>query len=176
VSGPSAGAAFTTWLPVTAGTDPFSLLTAGGPQLRHLFDGIYEGELDPVTVELCRLRIATLVGCEVQRELRDPRAVAAGLDDGLVADLPRWPSAARITEAQRQALRFAEQFVLDPRGFTDDDTIALEQHFTPAQLASLTIAVAAFDALARVGALLTVDPTRTASPTVAARASVPTDH
>jgi AhpD family alkylhydroperoxidase len=174
VSGVSDTASFTTWLPIEEGADPFALLTAGGTELRNLFDGVYRSGLDPITVELCRLRVATLIGCTAQLEIRAPQACAAGLDDATVAELPAWPTSPRFTDAQRQALRFAEQFVLDPRGFTDHDTAALEKDFTPAQLAVLTITIAAFDALARVGAMLAADPAVASSPTVTAQAAVPT--
>jgi AhpD family alkylhydroperoxidase len=171
-----AAAAFSTWLPVEEGTDPFALLAAGGPELRTLVDAIFRSGIDPITLELCRLRIATLIGCRSQLDVHAPAAVAAGLDDATIADLAAWPTSPRYTDAQRQAIRFAEQFVLDPRGFTDHDSAGLEAQFTPAQLAALTVAVATFDALARVAAMLAAEPATTSSPTVAARACVPTNE
>jgi alkylhydroperoxidase family enzyme len=69
----------------------------------------------------------------------------------------RTPSDSGLSDAERAALAFAEQFVLDVRGFTDADDAALHEHFTDAQLATLTFAVATFDAIARVNAVLGTD-------------------
>ena len=44
--------------------------------------------------------------------------------------------------------------MLDPHGCTDEQMHALHDHFTPPQLATLTIAIAVFDALARARAVL----------------------
>ena len=57
---------------------------------------------------------------------------------------------------ERAALGFAEQFVLDPHGCTDEQMRALQSYFTGPQLATLTTAVAVFDALARVRAALSL--------------------
>jgi alkylhydroperoxidase family enzyme len=157
----------TTWLPPVAGApdDLLALLPAGYDELRALYAGLWETDFDPVTLELCRLRLATLVRSTADLATRDPRAVAAGLDEELVGDLPSWPSSSRFTDAQRAALAFTEQYVIDPQGFTDADAERMHRHFTPPQLATLTTAVATFDALARVRALLRADPATSTLPT-----------
>ena len=55
--------------------------------------------------------------------------------------------ARRSTEAQRAAVGYAEQYALDPHGLRDSDFDALHAYFTDAQLATLTLAVAMYDAL-----------------------------
>ena len=55
--------------------------------------------VDPVLLELCRLRIAMLLGCEAEREARTPAAVDAGLDEETVALLARWPTSERFDAA-----------------------------------------------------------------------------
>jgi alkylhydroperoxidase family enzyme len=152
-------AAITTWLPVPDGApDLLALLPSGYEELHALCRSVWEADVDAVTLELCRLRIATLLRSPVDAATRDPRAVAAGLDEDTVDDLPAWPTSSRFTDAQRCALALAEQFVIDPHGFTDDDAAAAHEHFTEPQLATLTIAIAVFDALTRVRRVLTSDP------------------
>jgi len=127
--------AFATWLPV--GPDPaepvdvFALLPAGEEQLRHLLRSVWNADVDRATLERCRDRI-----------------------DALITGTARPPARDRPTTAQRAAADFAEQFVLDPHGCTDEQMHALQDHFTPPQLATLTTAIAVFDALARVRAVL----------------------
>jgi alkylhydroperoxidase family enzyme len=142
-----------TWLPADP-ADALGLLPVGGPELHDLYEGLWDRDVDPVTLELCRLRLAQLVGSRADLETRDERAVAAGLTDELVAALPDWPSSPLFSDAQRSALEFAELYTIDAHGVSDDDTTRLQQHFSAPQLATLTIALATFDALARVRALL----------------------
>jgi alkylhydroperoxidase family enzyme len=170
---PAVAAPITTWLPGTgADEDLLAQLAVGHDELRALYAGLFDAGVDPVTLDLCRLRLATLIGSRADLAVRDPRAVAAGLDDETVGALAHWPKSDRFTDAQRAALAYTEQFVIDAHGFNARDEAELKRHYTPAQLATLTIAVAAFDALARVRALLTVDPSRTSVPTTAARIGV----
>ena len=129
-------------------------LTTGVAQLQALYDGLWDAGVDPVTLELCRLRMATLIGSADDMAMREPRAVAAGLAEETVEDLPAWPTSERFTDAQRCAIGFAEQYVIDAHGFTDDDMVLMHEHFTDPQLATLTTACATFDALARVRTVL----------------------
>ena len=123
---------------------PIGELPVGLDELRALYEGLWEGGVDRDTLELCRLRMASLIGTHAEP--------AVGAE--LVEALPAWPTSSAFTDAQRCAIGFAEQYVIDPHGFTDGDGERLQQHFTDEQLATLTIAVATFDALARARAVL----------------------
>jgi alkylhydroperoxidase family enzyme len=166
-------APLTTWLPVPDGTpDVLGLLPAGYDELRTLCRSVWDADVDAVTLELCRLRIATLLRSPVDAAARDPRAVEAGLDEVTVEALPSWPTSPCFTDAQRCALGLAEQFVIDPHGFTDADAAAAHDHFTEPQLTTLTFAIAVFDALTRVRRVLTTDPDRGTRGTHTARVTV----
>jgi hypothetical protein len=159
----------TTWLPAaaeagTATADLLELLPAGAEELRALYTGLWEAGVDPVTLELCRRRMSMLITPGADPGPPDPRAVAAGLDDELLSAVADWPTSDRYDAARRAAIGYAEQYVLDPHGFTDAGAAAMHRHFTPEQLATLTTAVATFDALSRVRALLAVDADHTHLP------------
>lgn len=70
--------------------------------------------VDPALADLCRCRIAMLLGAD------DP-APRAGLGPDhatLVSDLRQWPTSERFGPAERAALAFTEQFVLDVSGMS----------------------------------------------------------
>jgi alkylhydroperoxidase family enzyme len=139
--------AFDTWLAAGA-LDPLSLLPVAQDELRALYDALWVADVEPVTLELCRIRIATLI------RSRADLAVMSPIDAALVDALPSWPSSPLFTDAQRAALAFTEQYVMDVEGFTDADTDKVKAHYTAPQIATLTIAVATFDALTRVRAMV----------------------
>lgn len=127
-----------TWLPETADGDTaldqvFGLRPAAYERFLALYDGLRAGGVDAGTLDLCRDRIGALLRCE-----RDP------VD---------WSSA---TDAQRAALAFAEQYVLDPHGLRDADFEVLHTHFAPEAIATLVLAVAMYDARARFECALEV--------------------
>ena len=79
--------------------------------------------VDPVLLELCRLRIATLLDCDAARRERTPAAVARGLDDERIAQLPQWMTSPSFDHRERACLAFAEQFTIDVAAL-DDATVA----------------------------------------------------
>lgn len=122
--------------------------------LVDLDDCLWSGSFDPVLMELVRLRAAQLLGVEGELVRRTPAALAAGLDETLVAELPQWPSSPRFDERTRAAIGWSEQWILDVRGITDADAARLQELFAPDELAALTMAVAVFEMIIRArGAL-----------------------
>ena len=75
--------------------------------------------VDPVLLELCRLRVAMLLGCEAELQVRTPAATAAGLDEATIAELSRWPTSDRFGSRERACLAFCEQFVIDVANLDD---------------------------------------------------------
>ena len=70
-------------------------------------------------LELCRLRVAQLLGCAAEVEQRTPDS---GVDEATIAELTRWPSSPRFGVRERACLAFCEQFVIDVA--TLDDPLA----------------------------------------------------
>lgn len=110
----------------------------------RLLDAIWQ-HADPVLLELCRLRMAKLMGAAAALAERSPEAVAAGLDDHLVDRLPAWPTDPTFTDAHRTALAFTEQFVVDHHGITDDHVSALHSALGPEGVVVLTTALGVWD-------------------------------
>jgi alkylhydroperoxidase family enzyme len=153
-----------TWLPeTTPGDTPldavFGLCPPTYERFRELYGGLWHAEgLDPVVVELCRLRVATLLHCEAELCLRYQAARDAGLGEAQIEELPRWPTSPVFTALQRACLGFAEQYVLDPHGVSDEQMAELGRHLDRRGIASLTLALAMTDALARFRLALGVTP------------------
>jgi alkylhydroperoxidase family enzyme len=75
--------------------------------------------LDPVTLELCRLRIAQLLGCAPALEDRTPEALTGGLDETVVSVLSKWPEDDHFDPRLRTCLGYAEQVLLDAQGVSE---------------------------------------------------------
>jgi alkylhydroperoxidase family enzyme len=153
-----------TWLPETApGATPldrtFGLRPAAYDRFKELYGGLWDpAVIDPRVLELCRLRIGTILGSTAERAIRFADAADAGVSERDVAQLPRWPTAAEFTDCERACIAFAEQYVIDPHELTDAHFDALHEHLDAPALATLTLAVAMFDALARFRLALGVEP------------------
>ncbi len=87
-------------------------------QLSAAWDAAWDA-VDPVLLELCRLRVAMLLGCAAELTARTPAAVAAGLGEDVIAVLADWPRSDRFDARQRACLAFTEQFVIDVAGLDD---------------------------------------------------------
>ena len=126
-----------TWLPEPEGAMTFdavfSLCPDAHERFGELYDALWTGGIDASTLDVCRDRIEARVRCEPH--LLDESALAP---------------------AARTAVRFAEQYALDPHGLTDRDFELLHEHYSDAQIASLVLAAAMFDARARFSVALGV--------------------
>ncbi|HUI49886.1 MAG TPA: hypothetical protein VL119_14430 [Acidimicrobiia bacterium] len=111
----------------------FGLRPNAYARFRELLDGLDGGGVDGETLAACRARIDALLRFDP-----DP---TASLD---------------LSAASRAAVGYAEQYALDPHVLRDQDFVALHEHFDDAQLATLTLAVAMYDALARFSVALEV--------------------
>ncbi len=152
-----------TWLPETADrATPFESVFGLRPDLYEPFRDFYavfwsRRLLDPVVLELCRLRVAQLLGCASEQQVRYRPALDAGLTEGQVSRLAAWPSDPTFTDGQRAALAFAEQFVIDVSGIDHELRDRVVDAYTPAGLVALCEALALFDGFCRFRTILGVD-------------------
>jgi alkylhydroperoxidase family enzyme len=97
--------------------------------------------VDPVVLELTRLRIAMLLGCTAELEARTPAAVEAGLDEATIAELANWPRSDRFDARQRACLEFVEQYLIDVANMTTAQTAAVAAHLGDGGLTDFAAAV-----------------------------------
>ena len=133
------------------------------PELWQAFAGLVDttwaSDALPVGVlELCRLRIATLLGDPGPARLRTD-APAAALE-AKVAALSRWPDAEVFDDTDRACLAFAEQFVLDVQGITADVAAPVVAAVGGRGYTTLVLGCGMAEALARSAAVLGDDPLR----------------
>jgi alkylhydroperoxidase family enzyme len=105
--------------------------------------------MDPVVLELCRLRVAQLLGARHPQSVRTPEAIAAGLSEDRIAALESWWTRGDFSATERACLRFAEQFVLDAKGITDADAAAVVGALGDAGTVAFVEALAIFDGFSR---------------------------
>jgi AhpD family alkylhydroperoxidase len=84
---------------------------------------------DPVLLELIRLRVAQLIGNPGALQMRCSYADAAAMPESKILALPDYPSSPLFSPAERDTLAFAEQFLIDVGGTTEDARAELIQHF-----------------------------------------------
>lgn len=114
--------------------------TSVAEHLTEAHDQVW-ANLDPVLLEMVRLRIAQLLGNEAELAVRTPAAVAAGFDEDLAADLSRWYSSPRYGRRERACLDFVEQWVVDVANVTDAQAAAVTDVLGPEGLAGFAAAV-----------------------------------
>ncbi|HEY5251830.1 MAG TPA: carboxymuconolactone decarboxylase family protein [Acidimicrobiales bacterium] len=145
----------TSWIPDRAGEGTeFDRLFALRPNLFVAFQDFYARlwdprVMDPVILELCRLRMARLLGCDAELAVRSAPAVDAGLSETTVGELASWPTSPAFDDTTRACLSFAEQFVIDPSGIGRFERAAIRAAVGFPRLVGLAQAVAVFDGFSR---------------------------
>jgi alkylhydroperoxidase family enzyme len=149
-----------TWLAASAdGATPLRRVMAMRPDLAVLLDD-YLAQVwidgDPVILELCRLRIATLHRDEDQQRIRHAGAVEAGVTEAQVAALADYVRSPHFSDHERRCLAYAEQYVIDVHGITDADADAVKSEMTDAGFVAFTVALGLFDGIGRLRLMLDV--------------------
>ncbi len=141
------------------------------PGLGELFADYYgqlwtDGLVDPVVLELCRLRIARLLGDDEQSMLRYQPAVEAGLSEATIAELARYPTSDAFTDHERRCLMYAEQYVIDVHGITDADADGVKATMGDAGFVVFTVALGMLEGVTRLRLTLGLGSPAASEPTV----------
>jgi len=110
--------------------------------------------IDPVILELCRLRIAQLLGGDAPPHFERRSGGGNQLLPERIAALEEWRTAGVFSERERACLAFAEKFVLNPHGVTDEDAAAVATHLSDKEMIAFTEALAVFDGFTRFRIIL----------------------
>ncbi len=100
-------------------------------------------------LEIVRLRNARTVNCQFCQSVRYDLARADGLTENKVEQIRDGYEQSALSEDEKLAIAFADAYLHDPKGMSSELGAHLKQHFTPAQLAHLAIALIAFNATSR---------------------------
>lgn len=114
--------------------------------------------VDPVTLELCRLRIAGLHGAHAALAARRAEARAAGLTETRIARLAQYDSDPAFSTRERACIALAELFAMDPSAIDDASFAAVRGELGEAGTVALLEALAVFDGFARFQAVLGAAP------------------
>tara|TARA_B110000014_G_C20071406_1_gene558805 strand:+ start:456 stop:899 length:444 start_codon:yes stop_codon:yes gene_type:complete len=79
--------------------------------------------VDPALLDLCRLRMAMLLGCESELEISH-----SDLDSEKVESLSQWSSSNSFNECEKSCLRFTEEFIVDVSSIPDSSAFAVRDH------------------------------------------------
>ncbi len=125
------------------GLQDFIRLMAHAPDHFRRYNDVYgqlrfDNHLGPRVTELVRIAVAQTTRCQVCMAGRHPTAVAAGLDEELVAEIGS-SEPSLMDDAEHAAVVFATKFATDHLSVTDADKAALRRHFTPEQVVELAL-------------------------------------
>ena len=112
--------------------------------------------LDPVLVELCRVRLAQMVESGFDLSVRYSPSVEAGLTEEKIAALSDYPTSELFTERERTALEFTEQWVIQSSSITDEDTNRLLTVLTAEEFIYFCKALSVMDQFARANAIFAI--------------------
>ncbi|MFI5053008.1 MAG: carboxymuconolactone decarboxylase family protein [Acidimicrobiia bacterium] len=113
--------------------------------------------VDPIVLELCRLRIAQLLDSPDELARRTPTAVAAGLDEAMVSELRQWPTSDRFDARLRTCLGYAEQVLVDAQAVSDEQAAAVVAAMGDGGLLVLTYGCGFFETNARARIVLALE-------------------
>lgn len=119
--------------------------------LLRINDGIKQRGLDPMLVELIKLRVSQINGCAYCLFVHHAEARRLGMDEGRLQLLPAWRESPLFTASERAALAWAEAVTLIAAGPPLDSVLEdARRHFTDEELANLTGAVVAINGFNRI--------------------------
>jgi alkylhydroperoxidase family enzyme len=108
------------------------------PLLRALILSYAEGNVDHRLKEIIRIQLARFAQDPYFASLRSRKAREAGLtEDEIEAGCGDYEDASCFTEAEKVALRYADQMYLDPHKVDGELYAELKSHFTEAQVMEL---------------------------------------
>jgi alkylhydroperoxidase family enzyme len=107
------------------------------------------GVVRPAILEMVRLRNARTVNCVFCKSVRYDVAKADGLSEAKVDQIADGYETSGLTEYEKATLAFTDAYLFDPKGVTPELKARLKAVFSEAELATIAVALAAFNASSR---------------------------
>lgn len=129
-------------------------INAGAPesyQTVAALDEYVERSVDPIVLDLVRLRVSQLNGCEMCADQHTTDLETAGVSSRKLEAVSVWRTAGFFTEAERAALALTEQLTPTFEEFyerTEPDPIEV---FSDRELLDLTLAIKTLNLWNRIG-------------------------
>ena len=123
--------------------------------------------VNPILVELCRLRMATLMGSKLDLSLRYKPAIAAGLTEEKLRELSRYESSPVFVECERRCLEFTEQFVIQSSAISDTDVARVQAVLDPEAFIYFVKALSVMDQMQRGCVAFDIQPSNVVPSTFA---------
>ncbi|WP_371476966.1 carboxymuconolactone decarboxylase family protein [Kitasatospora sp. NBC_00315] len=124
--------------------------------VRTVGKALKESSLPAATQELVALRVSQINGCAVCVDIHTKEATAAGEEALRLNLVAAWREATVFTEAERAALRLAEEAtrIADAAGGVSDEAWVLAvEHYDEAQLSALVILVSLMNMVNRLNVI-----------------------
>ena len=147
--------------PAADGATEFDRVMGTRPQFQAVFIEDYRRSLlrlDPVLVELCRLRMAKLLGSTLDLSLRWRPARQAGLAEARLALLSNYDTSPLFSARERACVCFAEQFAIASYDISDDDVAGVQALLAPEEFIYFVKALSVIDQFARTAAAFDAQP------------------
>lgn len=105
--------------------------------------------VDPIIVELARLRMAATFGSAFALALRYKPAIAAGLTEEKIAAIPQYSDSPFFNAQERACLEFAEHFAIQASSIGDEEVARLQAAMGPEAMIYFVKALSVMDQLLR---------------------------
>lgn len=116
------------------------------------------GVVDHPTKEVARLRNARVTDCRYCRNVRFAVARQEGLSEELVAQIDDGFEASGLGERHKAVIRYADVFLTDPCGLSDELRAEMLRHFSSAEIVELTAGLALFMGFSKIAIVLGQEP------------------
>jgi len=142
--------------PKDAGADPVSgSALAHQPEALAAFNRVYgtlwsRGVLDHPAKEIARLRNARITNCVFCRNVRFEQARVDGLGEDRVALIEDGFEASALDARSKLVIRYADVFLKNPGGLTDELRAEMRREFSPEQIVELTAGLALFMGFSKI--------------------------
>jgi AhpD family alkylhydroperoxidase len=119
---------------------------SGHEAMLQLEGAVRRSELEPLLLELVKLRSSQLNGCAYCLDMHSKDARARGEDEQRLNVLAAWREAPFYSPRERAALGWCEALTLLPQTGAPDEVYAeLELQFSPEEIAALTFQIVAIN-------------------------------